>query len=211
MPHRSVFRLYQRKRVININVNVVAAGVVSTLLVSGILWLLHDVFRLGWPTWAYTGFGVVADVVLDVSLFVALHWVANQWRPLDPGSGRERRELHAVTPPHLADTAQVQFERIVISPLYYVLAAAGTEGLQRLDVHPSWATFVGYIASLGITRVIHTLWGLRSGTYEDHHIREKKARIEAKRQRRRQRGEHDAPRGSEAPETSRRDPKVNAP
>jgi len=187
MSHRNVFRLYQRKRVININVNVIAAGVVSTLMVSAILWLLHDVLELDWPTWAYTGFGVVADVALDVGLFVALHWLANHWRPIRARTSREHRELHAVAPPHLADTAQVQLERIIISPLYYILAAAGTEGLQRLGVHPSWATLEGYIASLCVTRVIHTLWGLRSGSYQDHHIREKKARIEARRMRRRER------------------------
>ena len=184
MPHLRFFKLYQRKRVININANVVAAGVASTVIVSAMLWLLHDVLDVGWPSWAYTGFGVVADIALDVAIFVGLHWVANHWRPFGADNGREQRELHAVAPPHLSDTARVQLERIVISPLYYLLAAAGTEGLQRLGVHPSWATFEGYIASLCITRVIHTFWGLRSGTYQDHHIREKKARIRAKRERR---------------------------
>ncbi|MEM0984206.1 MAG: hypothetical protein AAGI17_09680 [Planctomycetota bacterium] len=184
MPHRKAFHLYQRKRVVNINVNVIVAGVVSTVIVAKLVWMLRDGFDLHWPTWGFTIFSVGADIVLDVALFTALHWIANHWRPLKARSVEEQRQLHAESPDTVKDTAQVQIERAIISPLYYVLAAGGTESLQRVGLHPSWAIIVGYVVALAVTRTIHTYWGLQSGTYHDHHIREKKARIERRKRKR---------------------------
>jgi len=178
MPHRKAFHLYQRRRVVNINVNVVAAGIISTIIVAKLVWFIRDGLELRWPTWGFTVFSVGADIVLDVAIFTALHWIANHWRPLRPRNNTERRQLHAESPDTVKDTARVQIERAIISPLYYVLAAGGTESLQRLGLHPSWAIIVGYVVALAVTRAIHTYWGLKSGTYHDHHIREKKARIE---------------------------------
>ena len=175
MPDR-LFKLYQRRRWININANVVAAGLISTLMVMGLIWGLKWL-GTSWPTWGYTAFSVAADVVLDVALFSALHWVANHWRPLSGKSNKERLELGAVAPPHLEDTARVQLERAVLSPLYYVIAAAGTEGLQRLGMHPAWAVVIAYPVGLLVTRTVHTVWGFRSGPFEDHHVQVRRRRI----------------------------------
>jgi len=185
MPHR-LFRLYQRKRVININANVVAAGLGSTAVVAGLLALLKYAFATDWPTWGYTAFSLAADIVLDVAIFTGLHWLANHYRPRFGGEGRrEKMELGAAAPPHLEDTAQVQLERAVLSPLYYLIAVAGTEALQRLGLRPYWAVLIAYPLGLAVTRTLHTWWGLRSGTFHDHHIREKKARIKARHEARR--------------------------
>jgi hypothetical protein len=183
MPDR-LFRLYQRKRIININVNVVVAGIVSTVMVMGLIWFLKLVIGTSWPTWGYTCFSVAADIVLDVAIFMGLHWIANHWRPSGGRTVREKLELGAAAPPHIEDAAKVQIERAVLSPLYYVIAAAGTEGLQRLGMHPAWAVMIAYPIGLAVTRTLHTVWGVRTGSFEDHHVREKRARIAAKRQRR---------------------------
>ncbi|MEM1186199.1 MAG: hypothetical protein AAGI53_14505 [Planctomycetota bacterium] len=180
MPHR-LFRLYQRKRVININANVIAAGLGSTAIVAGLLALLKYAFGTAWPTWGYTVFSLAADIVLDVAIFSGLHWLANHWRPFQGLDHKEKLELGAAAPPHLEDTAQVQLERAVLSPLYYVIAVIGTELLQRWGLRPYWAVSIAYPLGLLVTRTIHTWWGLKSGTFHDHHVREKKARIEAKR------------------------------
>lgn len=181
MPGR-LFRLYQRKRVININANVVVAGLGSTAIVVGLIWVLKLVFGTNWPTWGYTAFSLGADIVLDVALFTGLHWVANHWRPLGGRNKREALQLGAAAPPHLEDTAKVQIERAVLSPLYYLIAVAGTECLQRLGVHPAWAVSIAYPAGLLVTRTLHTIWGLRTGTFDDHIVREKKARIARRKQ-----------------------------
>ncbi|MEN0019847.1 MAG: hypothetical protein AAF747_03075 [Planctomycetota bacterium] len=170
MPDR-LFRLYQRRRVINLNTNIVAAGLLSTLLVMAIVWLMKRA-GLILPTWGFTTTSIVLDIVLDVAIFTGLHWVANHWRPLRGKHARERAELAAAPPPFVQDTAQLQVERAVISPLYYLLAGGMTEILQRLSWSPVWAIALAYPAALLVTRVVHTTWGLRSGTHCDHHKRE---------------------------------------
>lgn len=180
MPGR-LFRLYQRKRVININANVIVAGLGSTAIVVGLIWVLKIVFGTSWPTWGYTVFSLGADIVLDVALFTVLHWVANHWRPLHGRTVKERVELGAAAPPHLEDTAKVQLERAVLSPLYYLIAVLGTEWLQRTGVHPAWAVAIAYPAGLAVTRTLHTWWGLKTGTFDDHAVRVKKLRIMEKR------------------------------
>jgi len=178
-----LFRLYQRRRIININANIAFAGLASTAAVAALLWLMK---RLGtaWSTWEYTAFSIVTDMVLDVSIFVALHWVANHWRPLRGENHREHLELAALPPPHVQDAAQVQLERAVISPLYYLLAGGGTEVLQRVGLTPWAAVAIAYPLGLLSTRIIHTIWGMKTGTYEDHHRREKKERIRRRRRER---------------------------
>lgn len=184
MPVR-IFHLYQRKRVININANIVVAGLGSTVIVVGLIWLIKHPFGADWPTWGYTAFSLVADLILDVSIFAGLHWVANHWRPLVGSSAKEKRQLGAAAPPHLEDAAKVQLERAVLSPLYYLVAVLGTEWLQRIGLHPGAAVSIAYPAGLVLTRTLHTVWGLRTGTFDDHHVRVKKDRIAERKRKRR--------------------------
>ncbi|MEL6329858.1 MAG: hypothetical protein AAFR38_09365 [Planctomycetota bacterium] len=200
MPHRRLFRFYQRKRVVNINANVVAAGLLSTLVVAGILAIMKRVIGTDWPSLGYTLFSAAADIVLDLAIFAALHWIANHWRPMRGASKREELELSASAPHPIHDATKIQVERAVISPLYYLLAMGGMEALQRFaDWRPYTAVIVAYCAALVITRTVHTFWGLRSGTYHDNHIRAKRARIERRRRDRLERAragtEPDAPTG----------------
>lgn len=171
MPDR-LFRLYQRKRVININFNIIMSGLLSTAAVAGMLVFMKSVLGTQWPSWAYTAFSAAADLVLDVAIFVGLHWIANHWRPLQGTSEREQEQLAAKPPDAVRDAAQLQIERAIISPLYYIIAVAGTEMLQQqFGWHPAAAVSAAYPAGLVVTRTIHTIWGLRSGTYRDHHKR----------------------------------------
>jgi hypothetical protein len=62
---------------------------------------------------------------------------------------------------------------VVLSPLYYIIASLGTELAQQAGLRPYWAVGIGYPLALVVTRSLHTWWGLRSGTFHDHHIREK--------------------------------------
>lgn len=171
MPHR-LFRLYQRKRIININANIIVSGLVSTLIVVAMIWLMKEVFGLHWPSWGYTAFSGIMDLILDVGIFTSLHWVANHWRPLDGRNETEHAKLHAPAPNIVSDTTRLQFERAVISPLYYIIAIAGTEFLQQHEGwHPAWAVALAYPAGLAVTRTLHTIWGFKTGTYIDHHKR----------------------------------------
>lgn len=178
MPDR-LFRLYQRKRVININLNIIASGLLSTALVAGVLFFMKEVLGTQWASWAYTGFSAALDLVLDMLMFIVLHWLANHWRPLKGKNDKERAQLAAEPPSAVRDAAQLQLERAIISPLYYIIAVAGTQMLQQqYGWHPGWAVSLAYPAGLVVTRTIHTVWGLRSGTYVDHHRRPDGRRVD---------------------------------
>lgn len=171
MPDR-LFRFYQRRRIVNVNVNVIAAGIVSTSMVMGLVWVLKHPLAVSWPTWGFTAFSLAADLLIDGVLFVGLHWVANHWRPVPGRTEREKQELSAKPPPFARDSIVLSAQRALLSPVFLVIAGVGTELLQRGGVAAYWAVGIAYMAGILVTRVLHTWWGLRSGTYRDHAARE---------------------------------------
>src|SRR5690606_26939100 len=96
--HRRLFHYYQRKRIININANIVAAGLLALIPTTGIVWLAK-LFIDEDRSKTFTAISLVSDIVFDVIIYYALHWVANHWRPLRAGTERESRELSAAPPP----------------------------------------------------------------------------------------------------------------
>jgi len=172
MPGR-LFRYYQRSRLVNINTNVIVAGMLALIPTAGMV-RLSKVFITTDQKWVYTGISVGADIIADVAIYYALHWVANHWRPLRGRSHHERRKLEAKPPPFLKDASLVQFERALLSPLYYITAALLMQFVQHQGVKAYWAVFIAFPTGLMLTRVIHTLWGLRSGTFLDHEAQEER-------------------------------------
>ncbi|MCA9300181.1 MAG: hypothetical protein KDA28_14005, partial [Phycisphaerales bacterium] len=80
MPVR-LFRLYQQRRIVNINANIVAAGFLAMVFAAV---PVHFSYLVTEDKLAITVIGVVADIVFDVAIYYALHWVANHWKPLRP-------------------------------------------------------------------------------------------------------------------------------
>ena len=172
MPHR-LFRLYQRKRIVNINANVVAAGLLALIPTAIVVHLAE----LRWPEapgWAFPVLAVGADIFWDVTLYFGLHWLANHWRPFRGRTEAERKALEAKPPPFMKDATLIQFERAILSPLYYLTAAGLMKLLQLGDVRPGLAVLIAFPAGLILTRVLHTVWGLRSGSFLDHEERERR-------------------------------------
>ena len=169
MPKRA-FNLYQRKRVININVNVFLAGILSIALAKYPIMVLSGMIghehKLAISIMAY-----VIDTLIDVSLYFGLHWIANHWRPL-----KETHLVDKLTTPaesrtknFLVDVGKVQAERIALVPIFAAIAISGMWALQHFaEFKPNWAFVIAFIVAMIITRVIHTVWGLRSGTFKDH-------------------------------------------
>jgi len=168
MPHRHMFRFYQRKRIVNINFNILAAGFIAIALAKfPVLWISEAIGteqKLLISVIAY-----VLDIVLDVLVYYALHWIANHWNPhghllKHDERPRERRFVR--------DATRVQAERIALVPLFMVVAMGGMWALQKYSgVSASWAFVVAFVSAMIITRVVHTVWGLRSGTFDDTKIR----------------------------------------
>ena len=168
MPKRA-FHFYQRKRVVNINVNVFVAGLLSiaiakypVMLISAMIGHEH---KLLISIVAY-----VIDTVIDVCLYFGLHWIANHWRPL-----KETHLVDKLTMPaesrtrnFLVDVGKVQAERFALVPIFALIAISGMWAIQHFaHSKPNWAFVIAFIIAMLITRVIHTIWGYRSGTFQD--------------------------------------------
>jgi hypothetical protein len=151
-------RLYQR-RIVNVNVNVIAAGAIALLPTMLAAHGARSVFGAD----AYlliTGVTFAADAVSDVAAYYVLHWVANNMRGSASRANRSPAYGHL---PFLKDATLVQFERMCISPLLYGIALSTQYLMMRVShAPPAWATVVGFAAGIGVTRVIHTLWMWRA-------------------------------------------------
>jgi hypothetical protein len=177
MPQR-LFHLYQRKRIININANIVAAGL-AALLPTALVVHLVEVQWPAAPQWAFPFIAVGADIVFDVMIFFGLHWIANHWRPFRGKTDAERIALTAKPPPFMIDAAMLQVERAIFSPLYYLTAAGLMKLLQVWGLGAGVAVLIAFPTGMLVSRVAHTIWGLRMGRFLDHDERQRRRDIAA--------------------------------
>ena len=162
-----LFHLYQRKRIINININAIAAGLLA-MFPAGLIVLYAEGHLSPEPHWPFPLIAIGADVIFDVIIYFALHWIANHWRPTKGRNNRERKALEARPPPFFRDVILIQIERAVLSPLFYIISGGIMHFLQILGNRPSVAFLIAFPCGLVVTRVVHTLWGLRTGSFRDH-------------------------------------------
>lgn len=163
---------YYARRIVNVNVNIVLAGLLAlgpTLLVVRLVehllatgWVRAERLHLGAKA-IISGVTFVADLFFDLSIYYALHWLANH-------SGKQKRQKRLETladaavesVPFFKDATKVQFQRLVLSPLLYLLWL----GLQftlmsALHIRPVLATIIGFVVGITTTRTIHTIWMLK--------------------------------------------------
>lgn len=167
MLHR-LFHLYQTRRVVNINVNVTFAGIVAIIIAKWPVMFVAD-----WigeeRKFLISLAAYFIDMVVDFMIYFSLHWLANHWKPGKPAPIDRARLVHFAQ-----DALVVQAERIVLVPLFAVIAIGGMTLLQhRTELAPEWAFVVTYLVAILVTRVIHTIIGYRTGTFDDrrHHRR----------------------------------------
>jgi hypothetical protein len=151
---RLIASLYSR-RIVNVNVNILAAGV---LALGPVLLIVKGYHLLGLDAkwlWVVT---FVADVLCDVVIYYILHFLANHL-------GRPSRPVHAIADasvehvPFFRDATKVQMQRAVLSPLLYGLWL----GTQQYLIHqegwrPVDATALGFCIGVGTARGLHTMW-----------------------------------------------------
>lgn len=149
-----VARLYAR-RIININVNIVLAGV----LAGGLTLIpVHMTRRVGIDNpWAIKAIALAADICFDVVIYYLLHWVANHtWNPYRKARAGEPKLSF------LRDATLVQFERALLAPAYYgVMLGVLSVAMHVYGAGREWATIVAVLAGLAITRAMHTAWMIR--------------------------------------------------
>jgi len=151
-------RFYAR-RIVNINVNVVVAGLIALALT---LVPVHFSRHAGiHAKWAIVLITFVSDLLFDVAIYYLLHWVANhmpaRWRIKTTQTGEVKPRLG-----FFRDATLVQFERALLAPAYYVVAL----GIQYLMLHGGVdrvpATIWAYAGGIFVTRALHSMWMLRS-------------------------------------------------
>lgn len=173
------------KRIVNINVNILLAGLLALAPTLLVVRLVENLLRAGVMSGAtlhlgekaiITGTTLLADIVFDVSIYFALHWIANhsgvfaRLRMASVGAKVQQRQARiegiadaaVESVPFFKDATKVQFERMVLSPLLYLLFL-GTQFLLMSVKHvpPVWATVIGFFVGITIARTLHTLWMIR--------------------------------------------------
>ncbi len=153
-----VARLYAR-RIVNINVNVVVAGLLALALT---LIPVHYSRHFGVEDKrAIILITFVSDVVFDVLIYYFLHWVANhmphRWRTKRTRTGEVKERLS-----YFRDATLVQFERALLSPAYYGVSLGIQAGLLYSGVDRVPATIWAYASGILATRTLHSLWMMRS-------------------------------------------------
>ena len=118
---RRLFKLYQRKRIININVNIVVAGLVAVALSKFPVHWMSQAIGPGLQ-WLKAILAALIDASVDVALYFVLHWVANHWRPLKAKTEKERRTLEADPGSFWKEATLIQAERYLLSPIFYIIA-----------------------------------------------------------------------------------------
>lgn len=170
--------LYNR-RIINVNVNVVVAGVIALLITIGVMhladrWGLIEKFQGVAPDFAFRLFGrsfelhghklvisgltFIVDLIADVAVYYGLHWLANH---MPRGGGRPKTSIAYADLSFVRDATLVQFERAVLSPLLYVMALGLQNTLLHKGVSLEMSTAIGFITGIAATRAVHTMWMLR--------------------------------------------------
>ena len=166
MPRR-LFQLYQRKRIVNINANIIAAGLLAIAFSKIVVHLTEAAVPDGTAIF-FTIVAVVSDMAFDVAVYYALHWIANHWKPLTPRTEKDKRHHEKKPPPFFKDASLVQFERIILAPVYYLIAAGLMYTLQKhTGFRPGWALVIAFPVGLLTTRVLHTWYGIKSGRFAD--------------------------------------------
>jgi hypothetical protein len=153
-----LLRIY-RRRIVNVNINIVLAGLLALVPTTIAARLAERQFGEG-SYLAITAVTFVADAVSDVAVYYVLHWIANHMPGAKAGDSGSVAYGHLS---YIKDATLVQFERMCLSPLLYLIALASQYSLMRFGGVPStWATIVGFVAAIATTRVIHTFWMLRA-------------------------------------------------
>jgi len=168
MPRRLV-RFYQKSRLLNINLNLVVAGFIAIALAKFPVMLVEQRFEGQKFLITLIAYGI--DTAFDVAVYFGLHWIANHWRPSAVHGTGKKPPLPAHRKNFLLDAGRVQAERMILVPVFAAVSIGMMYSLQRYaGVSASWAFVYSFGTAILVTRTLHTLSGIWTGTFKsDHH------------------------------------------
>ena len=145
------WKRYHRHRFYHINGNILAASLLST----GLTALLIE-FLTSWTLWI--GIIVVLTAVVDAIFDVLLYALFSYYSASHSGNVRMFSFLH--------DLTRVQGHRIFLAPLYYACAVLLQSSFLMMGTRRSFSVLFAYLLALLFTRLLHTLYGLRTGLFD---------------------------------------------
>lgn len=169
-------RLYKR-RIVNVNVNVVLAGILALVPVAVVVEIVHRYFLGNREVLTHSekfiisAVTIVTDIVSDVTFFYVLHWMANHWPKKIPGEKLAEVVGEGAAPGYFKDATLVQVERMVLSPLLYTIWTVTQIAMMKMGVAPVWATVMGFCTATACIRTIHTMWMVRTARKLRKHAR----------------------------------------
>lgn len=149
---------WYRRRIVNINVNILVASAIAAFSTGG---LMHGMVLLGLPEHKKLLVGSITffvDLVVDLAIYYILHWAANH---MPRGTERLINPEYARTS-FIKDASFVQFQRMLLSPILYIIALGGQNVMLNLDYSVFTSTVAAFGAGVCTTRLLHTLWMLRA-------------------------------------------------
>ncbi len=160
-------RVYTR-RIVNVNVNIIVAGALALAITAPVMhWVevleidLHVGLKLHVkPALVVTALTFIVDLVADLAVYYVLHWYANH-APKKLGRTLVHPEYSDLT--FLQDATKVQVERMVLSPILYIVALGGQYMLHAGGMGVAMSIAVGFTVGITTTRTLHTLWMLWEG------------------------------------------------
>ena len=149
----SFFRFYQRHKILNINVNIVAAGLLAILAAKWPVKWVSELFGEAHKVYIVVAAAII-DGIADVLIYYVLHWVANHWRPLKASHKRDTADDHRK---FFRNATLVQFERMALTPVYYGVAMGLMYYLaEHRGYSDHWAFVCGFATGIVVTRILHT-------------------------------------------------------
>ncbi len=146
------------RRIVNVNVNIVVAGLLALIPTTAAASAAKNLLEIHTPIFI-TAITFIVDAVADVLVYYLLHWWANH---ATPSPRRVVRSYAYSKMSFVKDATLVQFERACLSPLLYAIALGLQYTLMHNDVRVEWATIIGYLTAILVTRVLHTIYMYRA-------------------------------------------------
>ncbi len=156
------------RRIVNINVNIFIASMAAITLTAIPLHLSRYVGVTNEHKITILIITLVSDWIIDLVIAVGLHWLANHW----PQRWQRTRKLvdkadrviDAAPPPvsFIKDATIIQLQRLCLSPLFYGIAMYTQWLLMHEGLAREVSAFLGFLLAVIVTRILHTLWLLRS-------------------------------------------------
>ncbi len=153
------------KRIVNVNVNIIAAGAMAIGIMYAVMFWIHrlkidihiaDQLKVN-VKFVNIACSFVIDLVADLAVYYVLHWYANHVPSRFGGGGKLiNPEYSDLT--FLQDATKVQLERMLLAPILYVVAGTIQWILMKGHMQPPAAAAIGFALGISTTRTIHTFF-----------------------------------------------------